>query len=54
MEKYIITTAGGGWVGLFNYGRTYKAASTKRVIKCTATTAATLAQTFGGTATKVQ
>lgn len=47
-RRYIVTTAGGGFVGLFNYGRTYKAADAPCVLDCDLKTARSLAETFGG------
>ena len=47
-KGYIVTTKGGYYVGLFNYGRSYQVAFTKRVLKCTREVAEKLAQDFGG------
>ena len=52
-RKYIITTKNGMFVGLFNFGRTYQAAKTKRIVKCTPNVAQILAQTFCGSAKEV-
>lgn len=53
-KKYIITTKENHYVGLFYWGKTYKVAFTKRIIKCTEETAQILANTFGGTYTEVK
>ena len=50
IHTYIVTTGGGMFVGLFNYGRTYMAAENPCVLDCDARTARSLAETFKGTA----
>lgn len=52
-RRYIVTTKGGGFVGLFNYGRTYQCADHPCVLNCDAKTARELAVSFGGTAYKL-
>lgn len=52
-RRYIVTTGGGMFVGVFNYGRTYRAAEHPCVLNCDAKTARSLAETFGGKAYKL-
>lgn len=49
-RRYIVKTKGGMFVGLFDYGRTYKAAEHPCVLSCDCKTARELARTFGGRA----
>ena len=52
-KGYIIRTKDGHYVGLFNYGRSYQVAFTKRVLKCTRDEAERVAQAFDGVITEV-
>lgn len=48
-KKYILQTPGGGYVGLFNYGRTYQVAKRKTTITATYKAAKLIANTFKAT-----
>ena len=52
-KRYIIRTAGGNYVGLFNYGRSYQAARCKCVVNETPERARAIAAAFRGTLTEV-